>query len=134
MGPNRRAMERERAAARAAETARAQAEEREQAQIAARIVRIWEARLVRRAPLWFHPTIGAAIVAGRPWLTFYCPACEQTGELDLRRLDRHRGATLESLIPALSCRRRRRRPPFVKLTGLRADAFAEEGLVRARKR
>jgi hypothetical protein len=29
-------------------------------------------------------------------------ACRQVGEVDLRKLDRHRGATIESLIPALS--------------------------------
>jgi arylformamidase len=27
--------------------------------------------------LWFNPTIGAAIAAGLPWLTFSCPGCGQ---------------------------------------------------------
>jgi hypothetical protein len=36
--------------------------------------------------------------AGWPWLRFYCPACRQIGEADLRKINRHRGATIESLI------------------------------------
>jgi hypothetical protein len=40
-----------------------------------------------------------------PWLRFYCPAYLQIGELDFRKIDRCLDATIESLIPALSCRR-----------------------------
>ena len=47
-----------------------------------------------------------------------CPGCQTVGELDLRKTDRHRGATIESLIPALSCTRCQPLPPFVKLIGL----------------
>jgi hypothetical protein len=47
----------------------------------------------------------AAIAAECPWLRFHCPACRQIGGGDLRKLERRRGATIESLIPALSCRR-----------------------------
>jgi hypothetical protein len=42
-------------------------------------VSIWSARLARGAELWFSPTIGAAIEAQQPWLTFYCPGCGVTG-------------------------------------------------------
>jgi hypothetical protein len=120
MGPNRRALEREAAAARAAEAARHADLARPHIASAKRIISIWQSRLARGVPLWFHPTVGAAIAAGRPWLLFYCPACGQTGAIDLRRLDRHRGATLESLIPSLSCRRCRPHPPFARLAGLAA--------------
>jgi hypothetical protein len=85
---------------------------------AKRIVGIWTARHAANRHLWFYPTIGAAIAAECPWLRFYCPACRQIGEVDLRKLDRHRGATIESLIPALSCRRCSPNPPFAKLLGL----------------
>jgi hypothetical protein len=51
-----------------------------------------------------------------PWLRFSCSACRQC-EVDLRKLDRHRGATIESLIPALSCGRFRPNPPFTKFVG-----------------
>jgi hypothetical protein len=43
--------------------------------------------------------------ADHPWLTFICPACQQIGEIDLRRMDRHPNATIESMILSLSCRR-----------------------------
>jgi hypothetical protein len=85
---------------------------------AKRVVGIWNARHRANRDLWFYPTIGAAIAAEHPWLRFYCPACRQIGEVDLRKLDRHRGATIESLIPALSCRRCVPNPPFAKLLGL----------------
>jgi hypothetical protein len=50
---------------------------------------------------------------------FICPACQRIGQIDLRSLDRHPNATIESLIPSLSCRRCQPNPPFVKLLGLR---------------
>ena len=74
MGPNRRAQERERAAARAAaEVKRAEAERKAVAE-AQKIVAIWNARQAGGRALWFYPTIGAAIAAGLPWLSFSCPA------------------------------------------------------------
>jgi hypothetical protein len=72
----------------------------------------------RGRELWFHLRSGAAIAAGHPWLTFIYPACQQIGEIDLRTLDRHPDATIESLILSLSCRRCQPNPPFVKLLGL----------------
>jgi hypothetical protein len=85
---------------------------------ARRIVAIWNGRRAKGRELWFHLRIGAAIAAGQPWLTFICPACQQIGEIDLRSLDRHPNATIESLVLSLSCRRCRPNPPFVKLLGL----------------
>jgi hypothetical protein len=84
------------------------------------LVTIWNARRAAGRELWFYPTIGAAIAAGRPLLRYYCPGCGQTGAVDLHKMDRHRGATIESLIPTLSCRRCQPHPPFVKLLGLAA--------------
>jgi hypothetical protein len=105
MGPNRRAQERERAAARgAAEVKRAEAERKTIAE-AHKIVAIWNARQAGGRALWFYPTIGAAIAAGVPWLTFSCPACQQVGSLDLRTLDRHLSGAISGLIPSISCRR-----------------------------
>ena len=85
---------------------------------ARRIVAIWNGGRAKGRELWFHLRIGAAIAAGHPWLTFVCPACLQIGEIDLRMLDRHPKATIESLVPSLSCRRCRPNAPFVKLVGL----------------
>jgi hypothetical protein len=63
MGPNRRAQEREQAAARAAaEVKRAEAERRAIVD-AQKIVAIWNARHAGGRALWFYPTIGAAIAS-----------------------------------------------------------------------
>src|SRR6478672_1716072 len=94
MGPNRRAQERERAAARAAEAATRAEAERKAAAEAQKIVAIWNARQAGGRALWFYPTIGAALAAGLPWLSYSCPACSQFGSVDLRTLDRHPGGAI----------------------------------------
>jgi len=53
---------------------------------AGRIIDLWDARRARGAEPLFHPTIGGAIRAGRPWLTCYCPGCGVVGEIDLRKI------------------------------------------------
>jgi hypothetical protein len=122
MGPNRRAQERERAAAdRAARAKLAEAERRATAG-AQKIVAIWNARQAGGRALWFYPTIGAAIAAGLPWLSFSCPACGQWGSVDLRTLDRHPGGAISSLIPLLSCRRCSPNAPFAQLEMLTAQS------------
>jgi hypothetical protein len=82
---------------------------------ARRIVAIWNGRRAKGRELWFHLRIGGAIAADHPWLIFVCPACQQIGEIDLRKLDRHPNATIESLVVSLRCPRCRLNPPFVKL-------------------
>jgi hypothetical protein len=82
------------------------------------VVSIWNAKHAANRDLCFYPAIGAAIATKCPWLHFYCPACRQIGEVDLRKLNRHRGAMIERLIPALSYRRCSPNPPFAKLLGL----------------
>jgi hypothetical protein len=69
--------------------------------------------------LWFYPTIGAAIAAGFPWLTFSCPAC-QFGSVDFRTLDRHLGHRSQASFNRLSCRRCSPHAPFAKLEMLTA--------------
>ena len=91
---------------------------REDLEFAGDVVEIWHSRLAAGRELFFAPTIRAAILARRPYLTFYCPACGVTGRVDLRKIDRHRGTSITSLIPALSCRRCVPHAPFAKLTGL----------------
>jgi hypothetical protein len=86
-----------------------------------KIVAIWNARRAGGRAPWFYPTIGAAIAAGVPWLTFSCPACQQVGAIDLRTLDRHPGAAISSLIPSISCRRCSPNAPFAKLEMLTAE-------------
>ena len=66
MGPNRRAQERERAAARAAAEAKRAEAERKAIVDAQKVVAIWNARQAGGRALWFYPTIGAAIAADYP--------------------------------------------------------------------
>jgi hypothetical protein len=65
------------------------------------------------------PSIGVALLAGHNWLQVYCPGCRQAKQVDLRDIDRHRGATIGSLIPHLSCRDcdGRGGAPFAKIKG-----------------
>ena len=121
MGPNRRAQERERAAARATEEAKRAAAERKAIADAQKIVAIWNARQTGGRELWFYPTIGAAIAAGFPWLTYSCPGCKMVGTVDLRRIDRHPGASISTLIQSVSCRLCSPNAPFAKLEMLTAE-------------
>ena len=63
MESNRRAQERERAAAHAAADANRAEAERKTIAEAQKIVAIWNARQAGGRALWFYPTIGAAIAA-----------------------------------------------------------------------
>jgi hypothetical protein len=121
MGPNRRAQEREGAKAQAAADAKRAEAERKAIAEAQKIVAIRNARQAGGRALWFYPTIGAAIAAGLPWLSFSCPACGQVGSVDLRTLDRHPGGALSGLIPSLSCRRCSPNAPFARLETLTAE-------------
>jgi hypothetical protein len=121
MGPNRRAQERERAGRPSSGRRQAAEAERNAAADAAKIVAIWNARQAGGRELWFYPTIGAAIAAGFPWLTFSCPGCHMFGSVDLRTLDRHASASISRLIPSLSCRQFVPNAPFARLEMLTAE-------------
>jgi hypothetical protein len=68
MGPN--AERRSGAAAEAAAKAKRAEADRKAIAEAQKIVAIWNARQAGGRALWFYPTIGAAITAGLPWLSF----------------------------------------------------------------
>jgi hypothetical protein len=121
VGPNRRAQERERAAARAAAEAKRAEAERKAIVDAQKVVAVWNARQAGGRALWCYPTIGAAIAVGLPWLSFSCPACGQFGSVDLRTLDRHPGAAISSLIPSVLCRRCSPNAPFATLEMLTVE-------------
>jgi hypothetical protein len=101
MGSNRRAQDRERAAAKAAAKATRAEAGRKAVTNAQKIVVIWNARQAGGRALWFYRS-AAAIAAGVPWLSFSCPACGQFGSVDLRTLDRRPGASISSLIPSVA--------------------------------
>jgi hypothetical protein len=79
---------------------------------AERLIGGWNERQTKCMPMLFSPTIGAAIAARHWFLWVRCPACRTINAIDLRTLDRHRGAAVTSFIPALSCRSCRPNVPF----------------------
>jgi hypothetical protein len=126
MGFNKRRMESERAAAAAKEAEARRALGPQILADAEHLVAVWNARQEKHMPMLFAPTIGAAITAGYWFLWARCPACRTTGDVDLRQLDRHRGAAVTSLIPALSCRSCRPNAPFAELVRLSKTSIADE--------
>jgi 2-polyprenyl-3-methyl-5-hydroxy-6-metoxy-1,4-benzoquinol methylase len=60
-------------------------------------VAAFNVRALTQSPLTFYPTIGTAIAAHRFFVVCECPACGQQGSVDLRKVDRHPGASIESL-------------------------------------
>jgi hypothetical protein len=90
---------------------------------AAREVRIAVAVFNVRArsahPVLSWPTFRAAALAYRPFLTVQCGSCGQVADLDLRNIDRHPDASINSLTPYLSCLRCQPAPPLPRLMGLR---------------
>jgi hypothetical protein len=126
MGFNKRRMESERAAVAAKEAEARRTLGRQILEDAERLVSAWNARQEARMPMLFSPTIGAALTARYWFLWVRCPACRTTTSVDLRTLDRHPGATVTSLIPALSCRSCRPDAPFAELVRLSKHSIADE--------
>jgi hypothetical protein len=93
---------------------------------AERLIGAWNEREGRRMPLLFAPTIGAALASRHHFLWVYCPACHTMRDIDLRTLDRYRGAAVTSLIPSLSCRSCRPHAPFAELVCLSRTSIADE--------
>ena len=126
MGFNKRRMESERAAAAAKEAAARRALGPQFTENSVKLIEAWNARQAAHMPMLFSPTIEAAITAGYWFLRARCPACRTTGDIDLRRLDWHRGAAVTALTPALSCRSCRPNAPFAELVCLSKSSVAEE--------
>jgi hypothetical protein len=126
MGFNKRKMEDRRRQAAEKEAAARRATERQILEDADHLITVWNQRQVKRMPMLFSPTIGAAITAGYWFLRARCPACGTTGDVDLRSLDWHRGAAVTALTPALSCRSCRPNAPFAELVRLSKSSVAEE--------
>ena len=126
MGFNKRRMESERAAAAAKEAAARRALGPQIIEDSVKLIETWNARQAAHMPMLFSPTIEAAITAGYWFLRARCPACRTTGDIELRRLDWHRGAAVTALTPALSCRSCRPNAPFAELVCLSKSSVAEE--------
>ena len=113
MGFNKRKMEDRRREAAEQEAAARRATEGQILEDADHLITVWNERQAKRMPMLFSPTIEAAITAGYWFLWARCPACRTTGDVDLRRLDWHRGAAVTALIPLYRADRvgRTRRSP-----------------------
>jgi hypothetical protein len=134
MGFNRRRIEPERNAKAEAEAAARRATDAQVVEDAERLIGAWNERQGRRMPLLFAPTIGAALASRHHFLWVYCPACHTMRDIDLRTLDRYRGAAVTSLIPSPSCRSCRPHAPFAELVCLSRTSIADEMRVEYTRR
>jgi hypothetical protein len=132
MGFNKRRMERERARVLHAEQERRDRELGRDIAQAQKIIAVWNSRAARKARPNFYLTLETALLAGAPWLSFMCPACQGIGEVDLRELDRHPLMPISGLIPSLSCRHCSPNPPFARLLELKLAAEIPGALRRRR--
>ena len=65
---------------------------------AERTVERWNRAIRMGRDVWWSPTIRCAIVAGTPWLDVYCPGCNTSRVIDIRKVDRHPLASVGSLV------------------------------------
>jgi hypothetical protein len=73
-------------------------------------------------PLLYSPTLGAALAARYRYLWVRSPACRTTGDVDLRELDRHRGAAVAALTPAPNYADRKAASPKISMRNTRANS------------
>jgi hypothetical protein len=82
-------------------------------------IAVWNVRVMRGAPIWFFPTVRAAITAKRYYLVCLCPGCRVRGSIDLRPFVRRAYITVANLIPQIKCSRCTPNGPHVHIVGLR---------------
>jgi hypothetical protein len=99
---------------------------RAKAQDAARRIEEWNARVAAGEPS--SPTLGDALLSGHHWLDVACDGCRTSRSVDLRRVDHHRDASIESLIPALRCSWCGGNAPMARLRGLCQSPAAVGGV------
>jgi hypothetical protein len=134
MGFNRCKLEDQRREAAEKEAATRRATDAQLLEDAERLIAAWNERQIKRMPMLFSPTIGAAIAACYWFLWVRCPACQTINAIDLRTLDRHPDGAITSLIPALSCRSCRPNAPFAELVQLSRTSIADEMREEHRRR
>jgi hypothetical protein len=78
------------------------------------VMALWNVALAAGWRTVFYPSIGTALATGCHWLHVVCPACQQLGETDLRKLDIHPNASIGVVIRAMSCWRCSPHPPFAR--------------------
>jgi len=94
--------------------------QRRRAAIEAKVaVAVFNVRARTAHPVLAWPTFRAAALAERPFLAVECTACGQVACLDLRKIEHHLDASINSLTPYLKCLRCQPDPPSPRLVGLR---------------
>jgi hypothetical protein len=134
MGFNQRRMDRERAAAQRAEKERRERKRGRDVAQARKLVAVWNSGAGRGARPSFYPTLETVMLAGTPWLSYKCPACQTIGEVDVSTLDRHPAMSISGLISSVSCRWCCNNPPFAKLLQLTQHSTIAADLRKGRKR
>ena len=100
---------------------------------AKRVMAMWNAALAAGWRTIFYPSVGTALVTGCHWLHVVCPACQQMGEVDLRKIDIHPNASIGTVVRAMPCKRCSPHPPFARPLGAtRRSWYTPEGWLRAR--
>jgi hypothetical protein len=87
---------------------------------------LWNMALAAGWRTIFYPSVGTALLTGCHWLHVVCPACQQTGETDLRSIDIHPNASVATVVRLMSCKRCSPHPPFARPVG--ATRRSWEGL------
>jgi hypothetical protein len=78
---------------------------------------LWNMALAAGWRSIFYPSVGTALATGCHWLHVVCPACQQLGEVDLRKVDIHPNASIGTVVRAMSCKRCSPHPPFARPLG-----------------
>lgn len=81
------------------------------------IMALWNTALAAGWRTIFYPTVGTALATECHWLHVVCPACQQMGETDLRKIDIHPNASIGTVVRAMSCKRCSPHPPFARPLG-----------------
>jgi hypothetical protein len=82
------------------------------------IVDSWNLRIREGRPVFFSPTLAAALVSGRPWLGIECGGCQQTAAIDCRTLLYDRDRAISSFLSL----RRASRPGRESRPGVRSES------------
>lgn len=121
MGTNNRIPEQQ-------ERARRAEEERQKTLNAIQRIERWNEALADPLP---RPTFADALRTGRHWLHVYCSGCNTSTAVDLRQIDRHPRASVESVAPSLRCTWCHDRAPIPRLLGLFCEPTSSQSHDRA---
>jgi hypothetical protein len=62
----------------------------------------WNAALAAGWRTIFYPSVGTAFATGCHWLHVVCPACQQMGETDSRKIDLNPNGSVATVVRAMA--------------------------------